>query len=254
MRLGFVGTGHIAEPMVRYLSDAGHAITVSRRGQDTARRLHSECGVAVADNQDVIEAADVVFLCLRPPVAAEVIPGLSFRRDQSVVSVMAGIGEADLRAICAPVTDFVQTLPVAFLDRGGCPLPAHGNAALLDALFGADNPVIPVAGEAALNAHFATAVLLPGMMDTMAHGAAWLAGRTGDADGAEAYVTQLVAGYFTALKKDRAGRLAEERDALATEGTLSLQMVDALRRAGVPDAFVAGFGAVERRLAGNADG
>ena len=141
----------------------------------------------------------------------------------------------------------LQTIPLGFLQQGGCPLPAFGDAKLLADLFEPDNPVIPVTSEAALNAHFAICAMVPGLLDLMATGADWLGRETGDAAAAEFYATQLTAGFLAAMDKHPGG-LAIERDALATDGTLSLQMTDALRNGGAHDTLTAALTAIGDRL------
>lgn len=247
-RLGFIGTGHIAAPIVRFLAARGHEIAVTRRNSEISAALHAELGVAVEDDsQAVLDGSDIVLVCLRPQHATEVLGGLTFRDDHQIVSVMAGVPRAALETLCAPATDFVQTIPLGFLQRGGCPLPAHGDAALLAGLFEPENPVIPVASEAALNAHFAICAMVPGLLDLMATGAGWLSRETGDPAGAERYTSQLVAGFLVAMAHGP-GRLAAERDALATAGTLSRQMTDTLRTEGAHDALTTALAAINDRL------
>lgn len=246
-RLGFIGTGHIAAPMARFLAARGHAIAVTRRGARVSAALHADLGVTVAEPQAVLDASDIVFLCLRPQHAADALGPLSFRADHRIVSVMAGIPRADLETLCAPARDFVQTIPLGFLQQGGCPLPAFGNAALLAGLFEPENPVIKVASESALNAHFAICAMVPGLLDMMSTGAEWLGRKTGDPAAAERYTTQLMAGFLAAMEK-APGRLAAERDALATEGTLSLQMTAALRQGEAHRILRAALAGINHRL------
>ena len=89
--------------------------------------------------------------------------------------------------------------------------------------------------------------MVPGILDLMATASGWLGQRSG-ADGAEFYTTQLMAGFLVAMEKGRAGRLAHERDALATEGTLSLQMTETLRDGGAHAALTRALDAIEKRL------
>jgi len=229
MNIGFIGTGHIAAPMARFLARKGHRICVSARNADTAALLKSQIGAQIADNQTVIDGADIVFLCLRPPVAETVLEPLKFRANQKIVSVMAGVSRQTLEALCAPCSDFVQTIPLGFLENGGCPLAAFGNDALLSQLFAPENPVIKVATQEGLNAHFAICAFLPGVLDLMNTSAGWLEHQTGDATAAEFFTAQLLSGFLANMPKDSAGRLASERDALATDGTISLQMTSGLR-------------------------
>lgn len=110
--------------MVRFLADRGHQITVSERNAEVAASLAASDGVAVADNQAVLDASDIVFLCLRPHVAADILKPVTFRADHQIVSVMAGISLEALGAACAPARDIIMTIPLGYLEKGGCPLPA----------------------------------------------------------------------------------------------------------------------------------
>ncbi len=247
-RIGLIGTGHIAAPIARLMAAKGHDLHVTERNAQVSAALQAELGVRVGTPQDVIDASEIVFLCLRPHIAKDVLAPLSFRADQKIVSVMAAVSELQLASLCAPASDFAQTIPLGFLQTGGCPLAAYGNDRLLVDLFEPENPVVKVANEAALSAHFAVCAMVPGILDLMATGAEWLAEQTGDNDRAEFYTTQLVSGFLTSMDKGQAGQLAAERDALATEGTLSLQMTDILQSEGAHDALRAALTAIGKRL------
>lgn len=247
-RIGFIGTGHIAAPMVRFLARKGHEISVTERNDQVSTALKAELGVSVTTPQAVIDASEIVFLCLRPHIAADVLAALTFRSDHQIVSVMAAVSKDELTELCSPAPAIVQTIPLGFLEAGGCPLVAFGNDQLLADLFAPENPVIKVADEAALNAHFAICAMVPGLLDLMATGATWLGDTTGDAAGAEFYTTQLVSGFLHAMDKKAAGRLEAERDALATDGTLSLQMTQTLQDQGAHKVLHAALGAIGKRL------
>ncbi len=247
-RIGFIGTGHIAAPMARFLSAKGHDIAVTERNVKVSSQLAKDLGATVASPQSVIDQSDIIFLCLRPHLAGDVLTPLTFRAEQQIVSVMAAVSANQLSRLCAPATDFVQTIPLGFLQLGGCPLAAHGNDRLLADLFEPENPVVAVDDERALNAHSAICAMVPGMLDLMATGANWLAEVTGDPDASEFYTTQLISGFLSTMEKGDAGRLAQERDALATEGTLSLQMTEALKSASAHGALRDALAAIGKRL------
>lgn len=248
--IGFVGTGHIAAPMARFLARKGHRIVVSERNAETAQALADQVGAEIADNQTVLDTSDIVFLCLRPQIAGAVLEPLAFRADHRIVSVMAGVSLSRLAELCAPATDMTLTIPLGFLEQGGCPLPACPEPGLLAELFAPENPVIGVADEAGLNAHFAICAMVPGVLDLLDCAGSWLADITGDRDGAMTYSARLLGGFLGALD-DRAVRaVGEERDALATQGTLSLQMVEALRAGGVNDTLETTLNAIRARLEG----
>ena len=230
--VGFLGTGHIAAPMARALARGGHQVTVSERNAEVAASLVAEgLGITAAPNRSVLDRADIVFLCLRPAVWQGIVAPLSFRADQQVVSVMSGIPLADLAAACAPASRISATIPYGFIEHGACPLPVVGDAAAIRDLFGAANLVLPQEREEALTDHFAASALASGVLEMLDTAAGWLGDQTGDRAQAETYVLSLIAGILAHLPKDGAGRLAAERDALASPNTLNLQMLDGLRAA-----------------------
>ncbi len=233
LRVGFLGTGHIAAPMARLIARQGHPVTVSERSRAVSSDLAAAgLGIAVADNQAVLDASDVVFICLRPGVWAEAVAGLTWRADHQIVSVMAGVGLAEIAAACAPVRHISATLPLEFLESGGCPLPVVGPPEPLRSLLGTRNPVLPVASEDHMQSYFAASALMSGALGLLHETADWLGQAVDDPDAGEAYVANLIAGYLGALNKDRAGELAAHRDKLASPNTLNRQMIAGLTEAG----------------------
>ncbi len=247
-RIGFIGTGHIAAPMARALARDGHSVVVSERNEAIAAELAAAFETITArPNQDVVDASDTVFLCLRPHLAESVISGLRFRPGQRIVSVMAGIAAVDLALWCAPASDISIMIPLGFLEKGGCPLAVYPTGDAVAPLFGAKNPVVSVASEAALNSHFAICALVPGVLALLETGACWLAEKGGDNDDAALFTKQLVAGFLSAMGKE-AGCLKAEKDALATPGTLSLMMVEGLSDGGATAALTDTLDAIDARL------
>lgn len=72
-------------------------------------------------------------------------------------------------------------------------------------------------------------VIGTGLLDLTAMGADWLGKQSRNAASSGFHTTQLLAGFLHGMNKNGAGALVRERDALATDGTLSLQMTDTLR-------------------------
>ena len=71
MRLGFIGTGTMGNPMVRCLLEAGHQVTVNDLSRDATTNL-CEQGAAWADHPlEVAQASQVVFTSLPTPAAVE---------------------------------------------------------------------------------------------------------------------------------------------------------------------------------------
>lgn len=230
-RVGFIGTGHIAAPMVRFLASKGHEVLVSERGAEVAADLASSVGAKVLPNQAVVDNSDIVILCLRPAVWEGITSTLSFRAEQQIISVMSGVTLADLATVVAPARDISITIPIGFLERGGCPLPAFPTAEPLASLFSPENPVIELGDESQIADHFAASALLSAALTIMKDGADWLGEQTGNPAGADTYVASLVAGFMRDIPKDGLGRILEARSGLASPNTLNRAVVDAMEDA-----------------------
>lgn len=248
MRVGFIGTGEIASYMVRALAGQKHQITVSARNGDKAKALaaaHAE--VQVAQNRQVIAQSDTVFLCLMADTARAVLPGLDFRADQTVISVMADLPLAELRALCAPATQIACTIPLSAIATGGSMLPVYPASPALEALFGRANQVVTVASETALNAHFAGSALSAPLIALMQTGARWLAAETGDSHAAERYVAGVFEGFLRQMQETGAD-FDTLLQGLATEGGLNASLRAHMEDHGAPAALTAGLDALKPRL------
>lgn len=225
--------------MVRALARRGHGIHLSPRNREVADRLAIECrGVTVHEsNQAVVDRSEVVIVCLLAEVAWHVLPELGFRGEQEVVSVMADAPVARLADCVAPAVRVCSTIPMPFIDRGGCPLPVYPGSPALETLFGEDNEVIALASESALAPHWAVAGTMAGTLEQLAAIGEWLGRQTGDDVAAERYVAALYGGFLGALPKDGRSRLRGAIESVSTEGGLNAGYRQALSEAGVPEAI-----------------
>jgi pyrroline-5-carboxylate reductase len=248
-RIGFIGTGEIAECMVRGLVGDGHEIYVSERNVERSCTLAAEfTEVAICDNQSVLDQSDYVCLCLMKDTALLVLPELNFRDDHKVISAMVDVGMDALPILCAPAENISITIPLPFITTGRCPLPVYPDTGAVQEVFGDKNIVLPVANEMALNAHFAASALASAMFVQMKTGSEWLGSVTGDKAAAEAYVIAMLGGFIGALPTDGKGRLDQALQALSTEGGLNATLRVHITDAGVLDALHSGLDNFKPRL------
>ncbi|MFN0192013.1 MAG: NAD(P)-binding domain-containing protein [Aestuariivirga sp.] len=112
--VGFIGTGHLAGFFVEGLSRvrAPYKIVVSPRNAAKSADLARDFGVAIApDNQTVVDQSDLVVVSVLPQDAIKVLEPLRFREGQTVLSVMAGVGLAQLKALTTPATPVLSLMP-----------------------------------------------------------------------------------------------------------------------------------------------
>jgi len=246
-RIGFIGTGHIAAPMARFLAKRGHEVWVTERSRTESAALAKDHGAHVGEAQTVIDNSEIVFLCLRPAVAEGIIAPLSFREEQQIVSVMAGVELPDVAAMCAPAHQLVRTIPYGFLEHGGCPLPSLGDVTILESLFAPENTVLDMENSDNMRAAATVSGLVAGVLDTLAVASDWMGAQTGQAEVSEAYTTQLFAGFLQ-HHKIGVGALAKERDLLASPRTLNLLGLETLRANNTDTSVKMALDAIHERL------
>lgn len=248
MIVGFLGTGRIAAPMVKVLARAGYDVLVSERNAGVSQELAADFdNVSVCSNRDVVEGSEVVIVCLLASVARQVLPELPFRPDHKVISVMAEIELEEIAGLIGKTAELCVTIPMPFIDAGGCPLPVYPASPTLEALFGADNTVMPVKNEAALMPHFAATAVTSTLLKELAVVREWLGARTGSPEDAERYMVLLESGYLGALKQQGGTGLDEAIGHLATAGGLNAQLLSHMEEAGTMRALAEGLDGLSKR-------
>ena len=115
--IGVVGTGAMGSALVKgWLRSAGDEISliVWDKIEAAAKRLPADDRIEIAvDVRDLAARAGTIFVVVKPKDAAEAIAAFSppLRPDQAVVSAMAGVTLASLRAMTGPSPTVVRIMP-----------------------------------------------------------------------------------------------------------------------------------------------
>lgn len=123
MKLGFIGTGTIAEAVIDGVMGSRldvDAILVSPRSAATAARLAQKyVKVRVGDdNQAVVDASDYVFVCLRSQDAQEALEKLRFRNTQTLISLIAMATRAEVKDWTKNSAPVFRAIPLPFIAQG----------------------------------------------------------------------------------------------------------------------------------------
>lgn len=156
LTLGFLGTGKISSCMVRGYAGSTSAprrIIISPRNEEKALALQAEFPdlVTIAtSNEQVVSEADVIFVGLLPAVAREVLPVMPFSGQKLVVSMMAAVDLAEIRALCGdvPADCIVRTVPLPSSARRQGPILTHPKIAVFDSILGVVGTPVTVDTEA----------------------------------------------------------------------------------------------------------
>jgi pyrroline-5-carboxylate reductase len=153
MTIGFIGTGTIAGAMVEGLSGlpSPPAILVSPRSEAVSKALAARfANVRRAGTNAEVAEADMVVLGMRPAQLAEAMAGLSFRPEQIVLSLVAGLSLAELRKL-VPAARLARAVPMPGIARAVGPVTLYPGLPELVALLGPLGDLFVVADEERLN-------------------------------------------------------------------------------------------------------
>ena len=251
-KIGFIGTGVIADAMVRGIVADGHRIFVSERNQQTAASLASEFdSVTVHANQEVLDSSDIVILCLMDSVARDVLPTLRFRDDQVMFSAMARFSNEELTSLSAPAVAGGTVIPFPFIAKGNSPLltlPTSPNSqAVLQDIFGARNALFELKSDAAFSTMMALQAVVMPSLTRLAHAVEWAEGEGLDPVLAEGFLRQLVGGFMLSEPLDEP-HVKAMAASLGTPGGLNATLDTFLADGGDEARLKAGFDTLRASL------
>ncbi|THD71623.1 pyrroline-5-carboxylate reductase [Thalassobius vesicularis] len=241
MKIGIIGTGTITSAVVHGIAQDGHQITVSERSADKARALADLYpNVQIADNQGVLDQNDIVITGLMAEVGRAILPGLRFRADHQVISVMAGVSLEEVATLVAPARGAAVMMPFPGIAQGGSPLMMQGDADLVGNLFGARNSLFVLETAEELDAYICAQAVLSPVARMVEDAALWLGQRVSDPAQGEAFLRALVA---SSLRDTAASTLIA---ALNTEGGYNQRLRQHMDAAGTGAALTEGLNKLER--------
>ncbi|CUH63941.1 pyrroline-5-carboxylate reductase [Thalassovita gelatinovora] len=236
MRIGVLGLGTIASAVVEGIAGDGHTITVSKRSAAHAQRLSNRFdNVSVADNQQVLEDSEVVILGLLADAASEILPGLTFRADQQVITLMAGASLGEVAAMVAPADAVAIMMPFPGIVGGGSPIMAQGEIGLVNAIFGGRNTVYEIRDAGEMAAYLAAQAVLSPAVTLVSDAARWLGARVSDPDQAETFLRHLVGSSLQG--SDCAAMLG----AIDTPGGYNQLLRNHMQQSGMSNDLIAGL-------------
>ena len=105
-KLGFIGAGKLAGSVIRGLVRAEfcppNQVIASEPHEQTRATLQKDTGVAVtADNDEVAQKADAIFIAVKPPMVLPVLTGLKGKlQNKLVISLAGGVRIANMEKVC----------------------------------------------------------------------------------------------------------------------------------------------------------
>ena len=138
MKIGIIGTGIIASAIVKGFcaKKTGHEFFLSPRNAAKAAALAAEFAEAsvCASNQEVIDNADWVFICLHKKDFGA-LREIKFRGDINVVNMSAEMRLPELREMIGATKLLAHVIPLPFIVMGTGPLLVYPEIAEVGELF-----------------------------------------------------------------------------------------------------------------------
>ncbi|CDM62952.1 MULTISPECIES: pyrroline-5-carboxylate reductase [Rhizobium] len=255
-KIGFIGTGAIADAMVRGLLAKPAfvpQVTISPRNAEIAQCLAADFAeVSIAtDNQAVIDASDMVVLAVRPQIAQDALNGLTFRKGQPVISVIAATSSKTLSEWIGADVHLVQAIPLPFVaDREGVTavFPPDPDVA---ALFSVLGMAVECETKEEYDLLAAASALMSTVLGIMDVSAAWLEQRGLAKGKGRAYIAPLFASLSQTALRSSTIPLEELSGEFATNGGLNEQVQSDFEKNGGHDALILALDRVLARIQGD---
>lgn len=246
--IGILGTGHLAEFLIRGAGGKGYRFLVapSRRAASLGDR---EDVTLATSNQQVVDQADLILVCLPAREGLSILHSLRFRAGQSVLSAMAGTRLAPLAAAVAPATARCTMMPGHANVYGAGPCLIYPADPMWQTFLATLGPVHSFTDEAPFLTATAFGALSGASFFLMDSLTRWFA----DNGLPEAEVRRLIAetliGNATVLLNETAS-LAEITPGIATPGGITEALVASLKAQDALDAWHPALDIVLARLRG----
>ncbi|XWN32465.1 MAG: NAD(P)-binding domain-containing protein [Devosia sp.] len=248
-RIGLLGAGHLARFLVDGFLRAGvppEGLAVTRRGQGEA--IGKARGVAVCQDAEALaRAAPIIILSVRPMDAAATLGEAGVGPHHTVISVCAGV-PLDRLATVAPKATLVRAMPISAASLGASPTPLFPDNQIAHTVLSLLGPVIPVEGEAELQAASASAAVYGLIHDLIGATADDLARAGVHGEGARRLAADTFAAAAAMVNASPQTKVSAMVDALATPGGVTGACLEAFRAAGGEAAWRAAHDAAQARL------
>lgn len=236
MKLGVLGTGTIATAVVHGIADDGHEIAISPRNKDNAAGLAARyANVTIYENQAVIDKSDVIFLGLMPDVANSILPELTFKAGQIIVSFIADLTLEEIGAMVSPASAEALMLPFPNIASGGSVIPMIGEAETVEAIFGKTNSLTVLNNQAEMDAILCAQAVLSPAAKLIKDAALWLEDNGVEMARGEPFLRKLVASNLAETATP------ELLEALNTEGGYNQRLRQYMDAEGMPQKLIAGL-------------
>ncbi|MFL6451945.1 MAG: pyrroline-5-carboxylate reductase dimerization domain-containing protein [Bryobacteraceae bacterium] len=227
------------------------SVTLSPRNAEIAAQLKREFPaiIVAGSSQEVLDRSDIVLITVRPQGGEEIISGMSFRPDHTIVSAVAALSRKRLLELVAPARTVVKAVPLPAVAQRRGVTAVYPSVAAVTELFDRLGSALPVADEAQFSAMSTASSAVATYAMLAQTTTSWLSAHGLHSLAARDYVNALLAGIVDAAGHSTES-FAEIADHHATRGGLNEQLRLFLERKGLFTSVSDGLDRVMERVAG----
>ncbi len=255
MKIGFIGTGVIAEAIIVGMSASDfdvEEVLVSVRGREVSDRLARQFDkVRVCNaNQDILDTADLVFLAVLPHQAEDVVTALQFKPGQTVVSVIATLTAERLAGWIGTPVEITRAIPLPTVADGRGVTAIFPHSDLLERFFSGMGRVVSAPTLDAFDSYAIASSTMGtyfGFLETVSN---WMQKQGTDPASAKAYLDTLFFGLASTSRAAPEQTLGDLRVGHSTPGGLNEQLFLVFDAKGGGEALTDALGSVADRVRG----
>ena len=248
MKIGFIGVGKIAGAIVEGLCTSAApsaediVIYLSPRNESNSLQLAGKYPVSVHrmhTNQEVLDRCDIVFISVRPAVAAEVLGALRFDRRHMVISLIPLLPYAGLAAAVTPAVDITRAIPLPTVMQHNCPIPLYRANDTVTRLFGYIGQPLPVEDERQLHVIWTLTGLITPFYELLDTLSGWTTAHGVPRETANAYIANMFQSLSYLAQHSDPIDFRELAQHAATPNGMNEQAGKEIREKGAHEAYVA---------------
>ena len=238
MKLGFIGTGKIADSVITgiYNSNISFSkIIISKRNNLIAQKLKKKFKrVSIAkNNQEIVDSCNWVFLSITPTVGQKIIKDLKFKPNQTIISFISTINLNQLKKDIKVKAKIVRAIPLPPISLKKGPVPIFPPNKKEKDFFNKIGTTVEIKDEKSSINFWSTSGMMASFYELLRVMTEWLVKKGVKRTNAQKYITTL----FLALSEDAVVNSKKDLKYLVKES----QTPKGLNEQGVKELTKAGF-------------
>ncbi len=202
MKLGFLGTGHIASSVIEGIFKSNlkiQKIFISPRNKTIAKKLNKRFKkiTVTKNNQQLIDNSKWIFLSITPKVGHKILKKLNFKKDKKIISFISTINSKELKKYTRN-KNISRVIPLPFIGMRKGPIIICPADKSLKNFFKHLGKVFEVKSEKISKAFWATSSFMAPYYNLLLNTSNWLISKGIKKNEAEIYTREL----FLALSED----------------------------------------------------